>query len=510
MQSGEDRGFLNHGSNLAVRIISGLFGAVAVTALITTPWLAASEVLEYRRPLVAVVFSMLFLGCAVLFVWKSDCSLNRLGEKLAQTGIPTSTWLLVCVLVGLVLRIAWATAFPAPLRSDGLTYFQLASTLVREHHYISFRGELAYWPPGYPFFLFALMSILGVHTWVVLIGNLSLFAATIPLVYILGKDVVNQNVGRFAAVLITVWPNDIASASLSSKEMLVVPLVLATLLLYIRAARSSGRIARIMLASSAGAVLGLATLAHPSFQLFPAVLALYEVLRSGATQRTVRLLLLFAGMSAVIAPWAIRNHIELGNWILVSDNGGDVFYRANNPLATGGYTDRGAQLLPENEVLRNRQGYALGEQWIISHPLSFLRLAVRKLTLFLGDDSVGVYETLKRGLGVRGWSYTLFKGIANGFWVLIWMLILGMLWNRRNSALSFRPELLTLILSVMYLLPIHSVFETGSRHHVPVVGCLAILAASTVYVPFRSAPIKASSALLDGEHPISMQVGGQS
>jgi hypothetical protein len=177
----------------------------------------------------------------------------------------------------------------------------------------------------------------------------------------------------------------------------------------------------------------------------------------------------------------------LEHWILVSDNGGDVFYRANNPLATGGYTDKGTRALPDNEVLRNQRGYALGEQWIISHPLSFFRLALRKLTFFLGDDSVAVYETLKRGLGVGWWPYIVFKGIANGFWMLIWIAIVAMLWTQRNSTLSSSPELSTLILSVMYLLPIHSIFETDSRHHVPVIGCLAILAAAVIYVPFSRA-----------------------
>jgi len=39
-------------------------------------------------------------------------------------------------------------------------------------------------------------------------------------------------------------------------------------------------------------------------------------------------------MAATIAPWTYRNWRVLHAWVPISTNGGDVFYRANNPLAT--------------------------------------------------------------------------------------------------------------------------------------------------------------------------------
>ena len=35
-------------------------------------------------------------------------------------------------------------------------------------------------------------------------------------------------------------------------------------------------------------------------------------------------------MAVVIAPWSIRNHSVLKEFVVISTNGGDVFYRANN------------------------------------------------------------------------------------------------------------------------------------------------------------------------------------
>jgi hypothetical protein len=110
-----------------------------------------------------------------------------------------------------------------------------------------------------------------------------------------------------------------------------------------------------------------------------------------------------------------------------------------------------------------------------------LFLAERKLTFFLGDDGVGVFETMKRGLGISGTSYFLLRAIANGYWFLIWLSILNTLLLRWKSIASLPSELSTLVLSFLFLLPIHSLFETDSRHHVPVIGALAALAGVLVY-----------------------------
>jgi hypothetical protein len=190
---------------------------------------------------------------------------------------------------------------------------------------------------------------------------------------------------------------------------------------------------------------------------------------------------LLGGMALVIFPWTLRNHEKLGHWVMISDNGGDVFYRANNPLANGSYLPEGETPLPHDEVERDRMGYRLGKQWIASHPRQFLWLAERKLTFFLCDDGVGVYESMKRGLGISDWRYYLFETIATGYWLLIWISILNMMRLQWRTTILFGPQLLTLMLSFLFLLPVHSVFETDSRHHVPVIGVLTVIAAVLVF-----------------------------
>jgi hypothetical protein len=266
----------------------------------------------------------------------------------------------------------------------------------------------------------------------------------------------------------------------------VIPCLLATLLLYFQAHIANGISKTIQLCVAGGAVLGFASLTHPTFQLFPIVLVAYEFLSSLTPRTFLRLAPLLAGMALIISPWSLRNHEKLGHWVIISDNGGDVFYRANNPLADGSYQPEGETPLPHDEVQRERVGYQLGKRWIASHPGQFLWLAERKLTFLLGDDGVGVFESMKRGLGITGWSYLLFRAIASGYWFLIWILILNMLRLQWRAAVAFCPEVLALILSFLFLLPIHSVYETDSRHHLPVIGGLAVLAAVLVHRRVRN------------------------
>ncbi len=78
-------------------------------------------------------------------------------------------------------------------------------------------------------------------------------------------------------------------------------------------------------------------------------------------------------MAATVAPWTIRNYRVLHAFVAVSSNGGDVFYRANNNLATGTYTPAAEQnldaLQDESEAKWSAESYAHGKAWIRTHPV---------------------------------------------------------------------------------------------------------------------------------------------
>jgi 4-amino-4-deoxy-L-arabinose transferase-like glycosyltransferase len=468
-----------------------VWGTLAAAAVLSTWYLGVELSAGTAWTKLGLLCGTLSLAAVVAAGGFIGRGLSPLLRDLVLAG-PTR-WLPAVLVGGLLLRLLWGIILDIPQRSDGATYFTLAERLYTEGLYRDDRGDLAFWPPGYPFFLLTYFVVFGVKPWVPLLGNLTLFVVCTVVVYHLARLVLDEAAARLAALLLAVWPNYVFSVGLASKEMLLTALFPAAILLYLNGLRGPTPWRDRLSFLGSGALLGLSSLAQPSVVLFPIALAAHLALRREQLLRAaVVLALLACGMLAAILPWTVRNISALGAPVLISTNGGDVFYRANNPLATGGYIPRGERnLRPLGEIERNRAGYQWGGEWILAHPDRFLTLAIRKAVLFLGDDSTGAYETLKRDRGTTA-SYAALKGLSNLYWLGIWTLILWGLWRR--SPQRWNLDVLLLGLPVLYLLGIDSIYEGGGRHHAPVMGFIAVVAAGLVSRDSNAWPLEAPPA----------------
>ena len=71
------------------------------------------------------------------------------------------------------------------------------------------------------------------------------------------------------------------------------------------------------------------------------------------------------------------------------------------------------------------------------------------------------------------------KLLTNAWWWGIWALALTAFLVRRSGSLwEQRADVVLFLLTFLYFWAIDSVFESGARHHLPLVGVLAVLAAS--------------------------------
>ena len=464
----------------ASRLLTALFVAVALEALYTVPkytW----DVAAGGRSGVGILLALSAAAAAAALLWAARYRLAALlqavGERLAA--VPRRRWLALVIGTGLVLRIAWMVLFPAPFASDGLAYYDLAARLAHGLTYQTPQAEWAEWPPGYPFVLLVHFRLLGVSPLAVNVANLLLFAGAMLAVYALARRL-GEATARLAMLLLALWPNLIASAGVATKESVIIFLLPVLLLLYLRAGEEPAPGKAAAMRFTAGMVLGYSTLTQPGILLFVGVFLAYELLfRAPVLRIAARLALLVAGMIVILLPWSLRNYRVLHTPVLVSSSGGDVFYRANNPRATGGWIPDGERSLRAyDELTRSRLGYQWGKEWIRDNPDDFLLLSLKKQVLFLGDDGVGVYETLKRGLGIGGKSYALAKLGSNAYWWGIWALVLAAFLVRAATSWPRRAEIVLFLLTILYFWAIDSVFESGARHHTPLVGVLAILAAS--------------------------------
>jgi 4-amino-4-deoxy-L-arabinose transferase-like glycosyltransferase len=412
---------------------------------------------------------------------KNEWIASRLGRAVDRVErVPARIWILAVIVVGSLLRIAWAVAIPQVATSDYLSYLKLASGLVE-------RGE--YWlghtcflrPPGVSLSLVPFVAVFGAKSWVPLIHNLMLYAITVPAVFALARRAADDRVAVMSVGLLAIWPNGIFLSGLASKELLLLLLLPATAVVYLRGMEGDENRCSAGVELTAGLLLGAAILTQPTFLLMVGVLMVVEGVRGPPSWRAARrLALLVVGAALVVAPWTLRNFLASGRFLLVSANGGQTLWVANNPEATGGFVSVADDRAQLDEISYDRVAFRRAIRWIWDNPRRFLALAIRKQILFLGDDADGAYWTLKRGIGIAGSGYAVAKGISNLFWIGV--LALGIVAVRRffRRPLLTRPSAVFLMLPLLFQVVIFSITESGGRHHVAIMGFIVVLSSLSV------------------------------
>ncbi len=395
---------------------------------------------------------------------------------------PGRSWFTGWLLAGLLARMGWVLVFGVMPKADGLTYYNEAVSLAVHHRYGG-----AFFPPGLPLFEAPFLVLLGAHLWVTAVCALLLFVGTYGAVYLLAGRLEGRLEGRMgdsrvaaiACALVAVWPNDIANTGVNAKETLLAFLITTAFLLYVKS-RESQAAAEVGWLAAAGILIGCAALTQPAFLLFPVVIFANELLGERRWRRVLsRTLLLGLATLAAVLPWTYRNYRIFHRPVLIATNGGSVFYRANNPKANAQYVPEGAEVLPKDEFAASDEGYRAAKLWIRQHPVDFAQLMVRKQVVFLGDDSDGVYESMKRGRQPSTVVYAGCKLLCNLFWMALFLLLLpACAWLFREQ--NWRVWYGVCVLPLLYQWCIDSIFESGSRHHGPYFGVISILVALAV------------------------------
>jgi 4-amino-4-deoxy-L-arabinose transferase-like glycosyltransferase len=194
----------------------------------------------------------------------------------------------------------------------------------------------AYTQPLYGWFLVPVYWIFGRHWWSIGLAQIVLAVATALLVYEIGRRVLSPRAGLIGAALTTVNPylvwHDVHVNREIVDQVCAAALVLMTL---VAAQRPSKRIALAL-----GAVGGLAILGNTRLVFVPIFCALYLLWR--LPRAAVLAAVVLAGAAVAVAPWLIRNKVNVGCWAITTD--GRALWKANNPqthrlLSSGRWID---------------------------------------------------------------------------------------------------------------------------------------------------------------------------
>ena len=215
-----------------------------------------------------------------------------------------------------------------------------ALTFVQHGTFGFLPGEpSAYTQPLYGWFLIPVYWVFG-RSWLSIgLAQIVLAVVTAFLVYEIGRRLLGSRAGLAAAAIATLNPylmwHDVHVNREIVDQVCAAALVLLTLVV---AERPSRRLAALL-----GVVTGLAMLGNTRLVFIPIGCAAYLVWRLPRRRSTaVVAALVLAGAGVAVAPWLVRNKVQLGCWTLTTD--GRALWKANNAqtyglLTSGGWID---------------------------------------------------------------------------------------------------------------------------------------------------------------------------
>jgi tetratricopeptide (TPR) repeat protein len=220
-------------------------------------------------------------------------------------------------------------------------------------------GPVFYHAPLYPYLLALLYAALGHQYLPVYLLQMGLGVAVLFLVYRIGRRCAGPFVGVTASLLLLLYaPLPFFEAKLMSTS-LAVALSVAALALLVEAWNDGGWSRWL----GAGALIGLAALAHPASVLLAGVFGAALIVRS---RRMLEAAALAAGAILTVAPATLHNFSAGGGFVPISSQGGITFLQGNSPESRGLY--RPVDGFSGSPLSQEKEEKSLAEK-AVGHPL---------------------------------------------------------------------------------------------------------------------------------------------
>jgi 4-amino-4-deoxy-L-arabinose transferase-like glycosyltransferase len=388
--------------------------------------------------------------------------------------VPRSA-LIAAAAAGLVLRLLFSLGYwvDKPLTRDEREYLAMA----RSEPLVDPFGRA----PGYPAFL---VSIGAAKTPVesvpasIKIAQSIVGAAGVLLVGMLAFQLAGPRAATLAAWIAAAYPPLVWTAAYALSEALYWPLALLAAWLLNRALAAT-RGSRLSTAAAAGVIVGATILVRPGFVVLLPLLAVWAVWR----HQLLTVLLVFVTAALVMLPWTIRNSRHEGRFVLVASEGGVTFWTGNHPLARGEGDLNANPALKEAKAALRAAHPELTEQtmepvyyreatnWILSNPLAWLRLEVKKLFYLI--------VPIGPSYSVHAWRYRLASSLS--YALLLPLGAVGVLLAGRGRAATPALWLLLATAGIMCL-----VFFPQERFRLSMIDPILIVCAGALRADTRS------------------------
>ncbi|MBX7071805.1 MAG: glycosyltransferase family 39 protein [Pirellulales bacterium] len=368
------------------------------------------------------------------------------------------------------------------LAADPDSYRQYATSLLEHGNFLRNGAPSAWRPPLYPLLLAAAQRIDAQSIWSVAALHWLAGLATVALTLLTARALGLRRCALLAALVVTCDPILLASSTQVMTETLAT--FLASLVLYslCRAQTRGGAIAAL----AVGIAGGLAILCRPTFALWMiACLPLVGAAAGKRYQPRWAAMALLVAM-ATLAPWAIRNALQLGQPLITTTHGGYTLLLGNNPRFydflrqrrrgetwdSAEFVQAWQQTLAEEEVAseidEDALAYRLARAHIAAAGRDFLRAAIYRQQSFwrlapLRAGPTGTRSAQFARLAIAGWYFAVFA-----------LALVGLLWIERVGWRLWLPSLLL----IATLAAAHLFYWTDMRMRAPAMPAFALLAAA--------------------------------
>jgi 4-amino-4-deoxy-L-arabinose transferase-like glycosyltransferase len=243
----------------------------------------------------------------------------------------------VCIAIGLTIRISVALLTPIEPVSDAAWYLARARELLSGMGYQEGGHPTAYWPIGWPAIMAGSLAIFGSQPVAILAINTVSAALIMWLIIWFARELThNEWVARVALLAYVFYPNHIAYHGAANSETAYAALSMLAFILLIKGRK------KVWLLAICGFIFGVATLVKPQTIAFPlgAIIALGIVYPAYRWKQALQAgVVVYLMLLLVVLPWSARNYAVLGEFVLVSTNGGTALLLGANNQITGDHFD---------------------------------------------------------------------------------------------------------------------------------------------------------------------------
>lgn len=397
----------------------------------------------------------------------------------------------VLLAVGLIVRLVYFLEYRSLLEF-------LHPTVDALYHHLSAKAIAAgaltssepfFRAPFYNYFLGLIYAFTGDSIGAARFIQLLIGSVTAPLVYLIGRELFDRRTGLAAAIVVLLTGDIVYFEGELVLEASAMWLILVSLLMLVRYIKEPS----VATLTGVGLSTGLAIIDRPNaIVLLPAIAwVMWRNRESNSQSHLLRHALVFTTILMVPVGLVLLHNITRSEPALtIATQGGVNFYIGNNEAADGvsavmpgklGYDWQFADIKYAAEMQEGRRltpaqisshYFSLGMKSIVSAPVDWLKLTVKKAyLLFSGNDISN-----NRNLPAFKSEIFLFKVLPIGMGVLAPLGIIGMfmLW-RRSRAVQ-----IVVLFAVLYAASFMAFF-VNSRFRLPLLPILAILAAAVIF-----------------------------